>query len=276
MLPERLRILIVEDNEAERYLYKSHLASTAFPFEFAEATTGKEALETWPVYQPHCVLIDFDLPDMTGLEIIRSRRNGSDGLPCAIVMLTGVGDERVAVEAMKTGVMDYVAKTHNIADTLQLTIRNAIEKFGLQQKIADQRFALEESERSYRMLTEAIPQMVWTTNANGVLSFANPRWFAYTGLTLIEAVAKALWWNALLDDEEAERTRTEWERATASGTIFEIEHRLKKGSGSGVSMAFVLGGSDAGTAAKLRNGLAPRPISRTAFALRRLLYKNRS
>src|SRR5579872_2950954 len=143
MLPERCRILIIEDNEPDRYLYRQYLSESGHPFEFEEAANAKAALESWRAFQPHCVLVDYNLPDMTGLEILTALTKGSERLPCAVVMLTGIGDERVAVEAMKAGAMDYIPKTERMAETLQLTIRNAIDKFGMQQKIADQSLALE-------------------------------------------------------------------------------------------------------------------------------------
>src|SRR5437016_12493693 len=181
------KILIIEDNEADRYLYKRCLLQSGDPFEFAEADTGKAALKIWPEFQPDCALVDFNLPDMSGLEIIAGLNDGAERMPCAVVMLTGVGDERIAVKVMNAGAMDYLAKSPGMGETLPLTVRNAIDKFEMQQKIADQSLALAASERSYRMLTESIPQMVWTSNPDGALTFDNRRWFEFTGLKLEDA-----------------------------------------------------------------------------------------
>ena len=56
-----------------------------------------------------CVLLDFSLPDMTGLEFLTAAAVDGE-LPCAVVLVTGQGNEAIAVEAMKRGVQDYLVK----------------------------------------------------------------------------------------------------------------------------------------------------------------------
>jgi PAS domain S-box-containing protein len=76
------------------------------------------------------------------------------------------------------------------------------------------------------MLTESIPQMVWTANVDDSLAFANSRWFEYTGLTLENA--QRLGWEALVHPDDQQRSWAEWKRASESQTFFEIEHRMKR------------------------------------------------
>jgi FixJ family two-component response regulator len=71
---------------------------------------------------------------MDGLEFISALKADIGGLRCAIVMLTGVKDERVAVSAMKSGATDYIPKGENIVDVLEHAITGAIDKFRLQRK----------------------------------------------------------------------------------------------------------------------------------------------
>jgi FixJ family two-component response regulator len=81
------------------------------------------------------MLLDLCLPDMNGLDFLDRLRQDNYNLPSSAIMLTGYGDEQIAVQAMKRGIQDYLVKQHLKADVLQLTVRNAIEKFNLQAKL---------------------------------------------------------------------------------------------------------------------------------------------
>ena len=130
-------------------------------------------------------MLDFNLPDMDGLEVL-PRLRGEDGrLPCAVVMLTACGGEELAVNAMKSGAMDYLPKGQVSAEVLAHNVVNAIERFQMLQRIDEQRSALERSAQRYQTLLEAIPQMVWMANAEGRVEYANSQWFEYTGLDRI-------------------------------------------------------------------------------------------
>jgi len=122
--------------------------------------------------------------------------------------------------------MDYLPKEQVAGDVLPHTVMNAIERFQMQQRIDEQRTVLERSTQQYRTLLEAIPQMVWMANAEGRVEYANCRWSEYTGLGIEQA--GQLGWDDLLHPEDRERTLSAWSGARQSGSVFEIEHRLKR------------------------------------------------
>jgi len=222
-----IRVMIIDDDRLDRRLYKQCLQqSPAWEFEFAEADSARAGIETASAWRPDCTLLDFNLPDMDGIEALSRLKGEPDGLPCATILLTAYGGEELAVRAMKAGASDYLPKGRLSADTLPHAVVNAIERFQMQQQIEQQRSALEISERRYQILLEALPQMVWSANADGRVEYANRRWFEYTGLTLEEAAG--LGWDRLLHAEDRERTWRAWSQATNSGSAFEIEHRLRR------------------------------------------------
>jgi PAS domain S-box-containing protein len=224
-----IRVLIVDDDRVDRGLCRQCLRqSPVWEFEFAEADSGITGIEIAAVWKPDCILLDYNLPDMDGLEVLSRLGRGPYGLPCATVMLTAYGGEDLAVSAMKAGASDYLPKGRLSADTLPHAVINAVERFRLQQQIAQQRSALEISERRYQILLEALPQMVWIANAEGRVEYANRRWFEYTGLAPKEA--GHLGWDLLLHPDDSERTWAAWNQATEQGAPFEIEHRLKRAS----------------------------------------------
>lgn len=83
----------------------------------------------------------------------------------------------------------------------------------------------------YQTVLDAMPQMVWTADAHGRLKYANRRWIEYTGLSL--EVAACLGWEPLLHPADRERTWTAWHRAVQAGTVFEVEHRLRRAKDGG-------------------------------------------
>jgi two-component system cell cycle sensor histidine kinase/response regulator CckA len=223
------RVLIIEDECADREIYKRYLRhSTAFQFDFAESGSAAAGLEMSRRWAPDCILLDFNLPDMDGLEVLPRLRGESDRLPCAVVMLTAFGGEELAVNALKNGAMDYLPKGEVAPEVLSHTVVNAIERFQLQHRIDRQRAALEKSTARYQTLLEAIPQMVWMANAEGGVEYANRRWIEYTGLGV--ELPGQLGWHDLLPPEDRERTGKAWDHARQTGSVFEIEHRLKRAS----------------------------------------------
>ncbi|GJL80084.1 MAG: diguanylate cyclase response regulator [Nitrospinaceae bacterium] len=120
-----LKILIVDDGMEDRQIYKRHLTksfnsnSTIF-----ECETGQEGIRLCNEENPDCILLDYSLPDMDGLEFLTLLRER--GYPGAVIMLTGQGSEEVAVEAMKGGALDYLIKNELSTQTLHTTILEAV------------------------------------------------------------------------------------------------------------------------------------------------------
>jgi PAS domain S-box-containing protein len=223
-----IRVLIVDDDGVDRGLYKRCLQeSPAWQFEFAEADSAMRGIEIANTWRPDCALLDFNLPDADGIEVL-SRLGGIQGLPCAVIMLTAYGGEELAVRAMKAGASDYLPKAQLSAGTLPHAVMNAVQRFRMQRQIERQQAALAIGEHRNQILLEAIPQMVWSANAEGRIEYANRRWFDYTGMAAGEAAL--LEWDRLLHPEDAARTWKVWNQATGSGATFEIEHRLRRAS----------------------------------------------
>lgn len=124
---------MVDDSSADRKLYRILLAEQyGLNLDFQEAPNARLGLELCKSL-PDCVLLDYSLPDMDGVAFLRRLGRGhiADLPEFAVVMLTGLGNEQVAMEAMRAGAQDYLVKDRVTPETLRLTIERATSKIGL-------------------------------------------------------------------------------------------------------------------------------------------------
>jgi two-component sensor histidine kinase/CheY-like chemotaxis protein len=128
-----MRVIMVDDSAADRKLYRM-LLETRYPkLEFFEAADGSAGLACCRNHAPDCILLDYKLPDMTGLEFL-ARLTGdqrSEVPPFAVVMLTGLASEPVAVDALKAGAQDYLSKDRITAESLSMVVEKATQKVSL-------------------------------------------------------------------------------------------------------------------------------------------------
>ena len=131
---EQRTIMLVEDSETDREVYRRYLRADAkFKYKFVEAEMGEEALELYPQLQPDIVLLDYLLPDLDGLEWLAQWQHQYPENLCPVIVLTGQGDENIAVQFIKMGAADYLVKGQVTAEKLKLAINNAIAANQLQQ-----------------------------------------------------------------------------------------------------------------------------------------------
>src|SRR6266404_8330156 len=122
-------VLIVDANPADRLIFRCALQQPHKPtYIVNEEATGSRALTLCRTTIPDCVLLDYRLPDIDGLAFLQRLRGEREQLPCAVVLITGEGNETVAVEALKNGAHDYLVKGHASPEELRRVVAHAIEK----------------------------------------------------------------------------------------------------------------------------------------------------
>lgn len=136
-MTETLRVLIIDDDEDTRFTFSRFLNKfDGMPVSIREAETGREGLDLYGREHFDCVLLDYSLPGMTGVDVLRELVARDPHAP--VVMLTGQGNEDVAVEVMKLGASDYLSKDKVNAQSMQRVVMNTIDHATLSRKVAEQ------------------------------------------------------------------------------------------------------------------------------------------
>lgn len=135
--------------------------------------------------------------------------------------------------AERLRVEEELRKYQNHLEEMVAVRTNEITKTNeqLQQEILERQRILEilrQSEERYRYLAEAIPQLVWTTNANGECDYFNQNWCEYTGLTLEQSLGSG--WLAALHPDDIQNADEVWSNAVKNSTIYNNEYRFKRAS----------------------------------------------
>ncbi|MGF1589831.1 MAG: ATP-binding protein [Pleurocapsa sp.] len=163
MSEEQFSILLVDDDEVDRLTVRRALRKASVAIELTEVENGTEALallRNWSdnlgnlfsdrhiasantpqhyTNQLDLILLDYRLPDIDGLELIADIKALNLDLP--LIVLTGQGDEKIAVEIMKAGAADYIAKSSIEPNNLAKSIDSAIRLHHAEQavELANQR-----------------------------------------------------------------------------------------------------------------------------------------
>jgi signal transduction histidine kinase len=132
-----IRVLVVDDDPAFRRLCAEYLRDDSRSvYETIEAGTAAEAVGICGSEILDCLLIDYNLPDASGTTLLRELRN-SCGPLTPMILLTGIGSEEIAIEALHAGAADYIPKDRISEESLARAISNSVERARLMRSIDD-------------------------------------------------------------------------------------------------------------------------------------------
>ena len=131
-------ILIVDDSETDRFTYRRYLeASNTFGCRIWDCDSAEAALDICEQNCPSIILLDYLLPDLDGLQFLQELAARVETVP-PVIMLTGQGNETVAIEAMKHGARDYLVKGQLTPLKLVNAVTSALTEQKLQAQVARQ------------------------------------------------------------------------------------------------------------------------------------------
>ena len=167
---ERLRVLLIEDDEGDAFLVHELLAETGTAVELTVATSLTEARRR--ITGVHCVLLDLGLPDAQGLDGLRQVLDMSSN--AAVCVLTGRQDEHLGVAAVAEGAQDYLVKGQVDGVLLNRALRYAVERKRADENARRLREVELRQAESARLERGLLPQPLMTTDQVAVHPLYRP------------------------------------------------------------------------------------------------------
>jgi HD-GYP domain-containing protein (c-di-GMP phosphodiesterase class II) len=160
---EPVIILLVEDDPAHAEAVKCAFLDSGMKTKLEVAGSLLEYRGRVAAHPPHIAIMDLNLPDGHAIEALSSQ---PEDRPFPILLITGFGDERVAVEAMKAGAIDYVVKSSEAFAAMPRTVERALREWNLLQgrKRAEKNL-LETNQRLSQAITATIQVLSMTVEA---------------------------------------------------------------------------------------------------------------
>lgn len=151
-MSDLLNVLIVDDDDVDRMAVRRSLRAAGLAAQITEAASIAAAVTKLNDFTYDCIFLDFNLPDGTGLEVLRRIQRASFRAP--VIVLTGQGDEETAVELMKAGAADYIVKSAATPDRMRTAVPAVLRMFRAEQ-------GLKEAEERLRLAIEAAAIGTW-------------------------------------------------------------------------------------------------------------------
>jgi two-component system cell cycle sensor histidine kinase/response regulator CckA len=225
------KILVVDDNPGDRRLYRLYLEESADQlYEIWEADTAEEALQLCRSIQPDCVLLDYGLPAMSGIEMLQAAAAEHGDLPFAVLMLTGHRHGDIVAESLRHGAQDYLVKDITTRAYLERAVQNAIQKFALERQKKETEQALRESEQRFRNAFASAAIGMGVADLEGRLLEVNQAYADITGYSPKELIGMSFY--SITHPDDIEKNMMEQAKIfSGEKSSYVIEKRYRRKSG---------------------------------------------
>ena len=163
-------ILVVEDDTGLNKLIQKTLQHAGFTTE--GVFNGNDAIDMAMKSKELIMLLDYKLPDTTGKEVIEHLRENDRNVPFIIV--TGHGDEKIAVEMMKMGARDYIVKSAGLRDILPHILKRVISDLSHEKKLTQVESNLLLEQNKLINILDTMADGVYIENDRNEIEYANP------------------------------------------------------------------------------------------------------
>lgn len=223
-------ILVVDDTLASLKLLSDTLKAEGYVIRPAQS--GELALRSAMLNPPELILLDIRMPGIDGFETCRQLKAQPQTRNVPVIFLSAMSEIDEKIQGFSLGAVDFVSKPFQ-REELLARVRTHLALFRLGshlESVVDQRTqALRDSEARFRSLIEAIPQQVWTAQANGALDYMSISMSRYFGQDV--GVSNKGGWHEFIHPDDMSLHQQSWENSLNSGQCYEIDFRLRRADG---------------------------------------------
>ena len=225
---EKRRVLVVEDDEGLNNLAQKSLRRAGFDTD--GVLTGAEALERITENPDLIALIDQQLQDMKGTELIGTLHKNNMHIP--FVAMTGHGDESTAIEMMKLGARDYLIKGFDFTDHLPEVFQRVCRELHTEKRLDSAEKSLLQSEERFKLAMEATQDGLWDWNVETDEMYLSPSCGTILGYTSNECQFDINAWNNLIHtDDRVTVFKAHSDCVENHNEAFKVEYRMQVNSG---------------------------------------------
>jgi PAS domain S-box-containing protein len=236
MIP--LNILLVEDDMIDAMEFRRAISKSNVEIqEIIVCKYAEEAITTLETWLPTCIFIDYQLPKTNGLDLLKKIKQMVPKLP--VIVLTSQGDERIAVEMMKAGAMEYFPKSEVNAEKLTKTFHTMSQMFEVESQREAAQQELIEKDEFIQKVAQLSPNAIYVIDIEKWTNiFHNHQIGAILGYDPMDADADhAFVFSQVADDQDQLVFRKHYDHLRHNlkdGEVIEKEFRLKHKNGDDV------------------------------------------
>ncbi|SEH04373.1 response regulator [Candidatus Venteria ishoeyi] len=212
-------ILIVDD-DAEGVRFLSRVLKQEH-YTVRAALNGTAAFKSIKTKTPDLILLDVNMPDMSGFEVCRQLQAMKVFCEIPILFISAQGETADKLKGFEVGGSDYITKP--------FTPEEVLARVKTHLKLNTSMQALRTSESRFHQLADSLPQLVLTCEPDGACNFFSQQWLTYTGIS--KAQQLGFDWLQQLHPDDRAPTIAAWQKAIDSGTEFHTELRIRRHDG---------------------------------------------
>jgi PAS domain S-box-containing protein len=191
------KILIIDHARTHRLTYQAYLQSdSVYHYDFLEATSAAEGLAVCRDLEQQNqsqlldgILLEYELPDLDGISFLTQLKAQMGQASPLAVMING-SNPRIAVQAIKNGVEDYLIRDQFTPDELRVAVQSAIANTHLRRQLQAAEQALQKSEARYRKIVEDQTELICRFLPDTTLTFVNSAYSRYFGRSIEDLIGQ--------------------------------------------------------------------------------------
>lgn len=217
---KEIKILIVDDDPA---MAKSIMGVLSYVGLNAHSVSGGyAAIDALGHNDYHLVLLDLNMPDMDGTEVLKHINNND--IATNVIVVSGESEIKKAIHVLKNGAKDFIRKPYS-TDELLFSIKNVLEKINLENENIKMLEKLEESEALHRFIVHNSPDLLYMLDREGRFVFVNKNTIKLLGYSRKEIIGKH--YTEVIYPKDIERAELFFENGLIAQNSKSLELRLQ-------------------------------------------------